>query len=102
MSDAYDRIYAVIRRIPDGQVATYGQIARLAGLGAHARMVGYALSALPERSDIPWHRVINARGEISKRSEPAHEPVQRALLEQEDIGFGPDARISLTRYQWQP
>jgi len=62
MSSAYDRIYAVIKRIPRGRVATYGQIARLAGLGGQARQVGYALSALPEGNDVPWQRVINAKG----------------------------------------
>ena len=60
-----ERIYAIVRRIPRGRIASYGQVARLAGLPGHARQVGYALHALPEDSGIPWHRVINARGRTS-------------------------------------
>ncbi len=64
----YDQIYAVVRQIPEGQVATYGQVAELAGLGGKARLVGYALYRVDMRSsDIPWHRVINVKGEISHR-----------------------------------
>ena len=64
----YDQIYAIVRQIPEGQVATYGQVAELAGLGGKARLVGYALYRVDMRSsDIPWHRVINAKGEISHR-----------------------------------
>ena len=64
----YDQIYAVVRQIPEGQVATYGQVAELAGLGGKASLVGYALYRVDMRSsDIPWHRVINAKGEISHR-----------------------------------
>ena len=100
MSNTYERIYAIVKQIPEGRVATYGQIARLAGLGGQARQVGYALNALPDDQDVPWHRVINARGEISKRSLPVYEQVQRELLEQEGIEFGTDARISLRRYRW--
>ena len=64
----YDQIYAVVRQIPEGQVATYGQVAELAGLGGKARLVGYALYRVDMRSsDIPWHWVINAKGKISHR-----------------------------------
>ena len=102
MSKSYERIYAVVRRIPAGMVATYGQVARLAGLGGHARQVGYALNAMPDGKDLPWHRVINAKGGISKRANPIYEDIQRELLEQEGIVFGDDARVSLHCYQWQP
>jgi len=95
-----NHIYAIVRQIPSGCVATYGQVARLAGLGRHARLTGYALNALPTDHDVPWHRVINARGEISKRAEPEYEQLQRALLEQEGIVFDANNRISLARYQW--
>src|SRR5262245_154669 len=74
------RIYAVVRRIPKGRVATYGQVAALAGYPGHARQVGYALSALPSGTALPWHRVINARGEISLRHWPGAEVTQRMLL----------------------
>jgi methylated-DNA-protein-cysteine methyltransferase-like protein len=98
----YARIYAVIKRVPRGGVATYGQVAALAGLGGHARQVGYALSALPEGSRVPWHRVINARGEVSPRSEPGIDSDQRCLLEAEGVLFGPNDRVSLARFQWRP
>lgn len=99
-SDTYRRIYAVVRRIPRGRVATYGQVARLAGFGGHARMVGYALHAL-EDDRVPWHRVINARGEISPRSLPGADELQRRLLEDEDVMFDLRGRVSLRRYRWK-
>lgn len=98
----YERIYRVVRCIPCGYVATYGQIARLAGLPRHARQVGYALHALPAGSDVPWHRVVNAGGGISRRAEPYGGQVQRDLLEQEGIVFNPSGDISLPRFQWKP
>ncbi|MFC1529595.1 MGMT family protein [Gemmatimonadota bacterium] len=98
----YQRIYAVITRIPEGRVATYGQIARLAGFGGHARMVGYALHALPSGSAVPWHRVINAQGKISLRSDGDFALIQRGLLEQEGIEFSGSGRISLDRFGWRP
>ena len=98
----WSRIYETVAKIPEGRVATYGQIAHLAGLPGHARQVGYALAATPDDLDIPWQRVINARGEISARSEPGYEGLQRAMLEAEGIVFGPQGRIDLKRYQWQP
>lgn len=101
MNNTYERIYAVVRRVPKGRVATYGQIARLAGLGGHARQVGYALNALPDGMDVPWHRVINARGGISKRSIPVYEQIQQELLEQDGVEFDTNARVSLQRYQWK-
>ena len=96
----YDRIYSVVRRIPRGRVATYGQIARLAGMPGHARQVGYALNALTE-GGVPWHRVINARGEVSKRSEPGDERIQRELLEAEGVRFNRRGRLALDRYGWE-
>lgn len=101
-SENYLRIYAAARRIPRGRVATYGQLAALAGLPRHPRQVGYALHALREEDNVPWHRVINARGEISLRRGEPYEKVQRALLEQEGIEFDPAGRVDLTRYQWRP
>jgi methylated-DNA-protein-cysteine methyltransferase-like protein len=83
-------------------VATYGQVAALAGLGGHARQVGYALSALPEGSRVPWHRVINAKGEVSPRSEPGIDSEQRCLLEAEGVLFDRKDRVSLARFQWRP
>jgi methylated-DNA-protein-cysteine methyltransferase-like protein len=99
---SYAMIYDVVDRIPRGRVATYGQIASLAGLPGHARQVGYALHATPDEREIPWHRVINARGEVSRRSEPQFESIQEQLLQAEGITFTPAGRIDLKRYQWQP
>jgi methylated-DNA-protein-cysteine methyltransferase-like protein len=97
-----ERIYRSVRRIPRGRVATYGQIADLAGLGGHARQVGYALHALGPGSGIPWHRVINARGAVSARSAPGFERVQRELLEREGVRFDAGGRVDLSRYRWRP
>jgi methylated-DNA-protein-cysteine methyltransferase-like protein len=98
----YARIHAVVRRIPRGRVATYGQVAALAGLGRHARQVGYALHSLGPESDVPWQRVVNARGEVSPRSLPGWEAVQRALLEREGVVFDARGCIDLARHGWRP
>lgn len=98
----YDRIYRVVARIPRGRVATYGQVAELAGLAGHARQVGYALHALPVHKATPWQRVINARGEVSARAEPGMDRVQRLLLEREGVSFDGRGRVDLARYQWRP
>lgn len=102
MSAAYRRIYEVVARVPRGCVVTYGQVAALAGLPGHARQVGYALAALPPESDLPWHRVINARGEVSRRADPGPEPLQRAMLEAEGVRFDDRGRTSLRRFRWRP
>lgn len=98
---SYKKIYKVIEKIPKGKVATYGQIAGLAGLSGHARQVGYALHALPNSRHVPWHRVINAKGEISKRAEPFFEGLQRHLLEEEGITFNSKDRVSLKDFGWR-
>jgi methylated-DNA-protein-cysteine methyltransferase-like protein len=95
----YDLIYKTVKKIPRGRVATYGQIAELAGLEGHARQVGYALHNLPGASDVPWHRVINAKGEISPRSGGDSHELQRMLLEAEGVGFVGD-RVDLKRFRW--
>jgi methylated-DNA-protein-cysteine methyltransferase-like protein len=82
-------------------VATYGQIAALAGLGGAARQVGYALAALPADSTVPWQRVVNARGEVSARRDFDGAPRQRALLAQEGVVFGAGGRIDLERFRWR-
>lgn len=99
---AYARIYAVVRRIPRGKVATYGQIAELAGLAGHARQVGYALHALPNATAVPWHRVLNAAGAVSLRAAPGAELTQRQLLEQEGVGFDLRGRVRLGVVRWRP
>ena len=99
----YDRIYSVIRRIPRGRVATYGQIAVLAGFPNQPRLAGYALHALRNDSDpsVPWQRVINAQGRISLGEFDGAE-LQRGLLEAEGVVFGLNGRVDLERFQWQP
>lgn len=96
-------VYAAVCRIPPGRVATYGQIARLCGLGRMARQVGYALNSLPEDSDVPWHRVVNAKGEISPRSAAGREsePLQRLRLEEEGVRFDAAGRIDLRECTWE-
>jgi len=101
-SGTYVRIYAVVRGIPRGRVATYGQVAELAGLPGHARQVGYALHALGPASRVPWQRVVNARGGVSARSLPGPEAVQRRLLEREGVSFRLDGRVDLAAHAWQP
>lgn len=100
-SDSYARIYAVVRRIPRGRVATYGQVAELAGLPGHARQVGYALHALPSATALPWHRVINASGGVSLRASPGAELTQRQLLEEEGVEFDLGGRVRLAKVQWR-
>lgn len=97
---AYDHIYSVVKRIPRGRVATYGQVAKLAGIGGRARLVGYALRIHSGRQRIPWHRVVNAKGEISRRWEMGAVDLQRILLEKEGVVFDQDERLSLVRFRW--
>lgn len=100
---SYQEIYSVVSRIPRGRVATYGQIARLAGIPGHARQVGYALSNLGDQFPIPWHRVVNARRMISSRADGSSMAVvQRLLLEDEGVTFDEHGRIPLSRFQWLP
>lgn len=97
----YDRYYDVVRRIPRGRVTTYGTVATLAGRRGRARQVGYAMAALTGDTDVPWQRVVNARGEISPRSGgSAGEKIQRALLEDEGVAFDEKGRIDLEIFGW--
>lgn len=93
------RIFAVVRRIPRGRVASYGQVALLAGLPRQARLVGYALHQCPP--GLPWHRVVNARGGISLPEADGQAPFQRALLESEGVEFN-GGRVDLRRFRWKP
>jgi methylated-DNA-protein-cysteine methyltransferase-like protein len=90
-------IWETVRRIPRGKVLTYGDVARLAGLPRQARLAGYALHNMPLGADIPWQRVINARGEISLTGSAAAE--QKKLLEEEGVHFR-GRRVDLNRYRW--
>ncbi|MCM3876382.1 MAG: MGMT family protein [Thermoanaerobaculia bacterium] len=100
---AYRRIWAVVLGIPRGRVATYGQVARLAGFPNHARLAGYALHALPDGSPVPWHRVVNAKGEVSPRRDGSgHDRLQRLMLKREKVRFDGRGRISLAAFRWRP
>lgn len=99
-ASSYERIYTVVRRIPRGRVATYGQVARLAGLPGRARQVGYALAALKSSTAVPWQRVVNAAGAISPRATGGLS--QRLLLEREGVQFDPAGRIALDTFGWRP
>jgi methylated-DNA-protein-cysteine methyltransferase-like protein len=99
----YSRIYAIVRQIPRGQVATYGQVAAFADLPGQARLVGYALYRVDSQSDIPWHRVINAKGQISESLwRHGSDFTQRSLLEAEGVQFDAQDSIDLQRYLWRP
>jgi methylated-DNA-protein-cysteine methyltransferase related protein len=95
----YARIYAIVRQIPEGKVATYGQIAGAAG-GCTARMVGYAMAALPKGSDVPWQRVINRQGKISPHGAGFGSAIQRQLLEDEGIQFDRQGRVDFEAAGW--
>ena len=101
MKVGHDRIYEVIGGIPRGRVATYGQIAELAGIPGQPRRIGYALSALPADSGIPWHRVINVQGRISFPPQSKQFNLQRRLLRQERVVFDSSMRIDLACFQWR-
>lgn len=99
-AEAYPRIWAVVRQIPRGRVASYAQVAHAAGLPGRARMVGRALSDAGASAKLPWHRVINAQGRIAlpKSSEAYIE--QKTRLVAEGLCFDGD-RLSFARYGWK-
>lgn len=97
----FEQAYQVVRLIPPGRVATYGQIARLLGAPRGARTVGWALRALPDGSDVPWQRVISVRGTISLGSDRTGAAAQRALLEDEGVVFDENGRVDLQVYGWE-
>jgi methylated-DNA-protein-cysteine methyltransferase-like protein len=94
-------IFAVIKAIPAGQVATYGQVAHLAGLPGAARLVGHTLHRLPEATQLPWHRVVNAQGRVSLPSDSTDYAEQVARLTAEGVRIT-NGRLPLAQYQWQP
>ena len=100
--NAYGRIWAVVRRIPRGRVATYGQVAALAGLPGRARLAGYALHASPAEA-LPWHRVVNAEGRLSlARKDPSGGLTQRLRLGREGVSFDARGRVDLDLHRWDP
>ena len=96
----FRRIYTVVRQIPAGQVASYGQIAAIVGR-CTPRLVGYAMAALPFDSNVPWHRVINQQGRISRRSGGDDDTIQRQLLEREGVHFDEHHRVDFNKVGWR-
>lgn len=97
----FQRVYALVALIPTGKVATYGQIAALLEHPRAARTVGWALQALPEGLEIPWHRVINARGHISASGREHSAAEQRLRLEAEGVRFRRDGSIPFGQHLWE-
>ena len=96
--NTFEKIYEVVKNIPKGNVATYGQVASLAGNPRWARVVGYALHVNPEPGIIPCHRVVNRKGEVAPGFAFGGEDIQRQLLEAEGIVFKPDGKLDLEKY----
>jgi methylated-DNA-protein-cysteine methyltransferase-like protein len=101
-SDINHRIWQVVSLIPKGKLATYGDVARQAGMPGAARRVGLALRNLPTETRIPWHRVINAQGRISLPAGSASQYKQRQLLQDEGLSFQPNNRLDLNKHRWRP
>lgn len=97
--NTFEKIYEVVRNIPKGKVATYGQVAALAGNPQLARVVGYALHVNPDPSTIPCHRVVNREGRVAASFVFGGGDTQRKLLEAEGIVFDPDGRVDLKQYR---
>lgn len=100
--NTFQTIWDTVRRVPPGQVATYGQIARLVGMPRGARVVGYAMAACPGDSDVPCHRVVDRFGGTKKAFDDYMPGMQRALLEAEGVPFRGDGTADLEQCQWQP
>jgi len=101
-ASAYTRIWAVVRRIPRGRVASYGQVAAVAGMPGHARLAGYALHASPTDA-LPWHRVVNAQGRLSlARTNLVSGLTQRMRLLREGVSFDRRGRVRMERHRWTP
>ncbi len=97
----FEKIYEVVLKIPKGNVATYGQVARIAGNPRWARVVGYALHVNPAFGVIPCHRVVNRDGRVASGFAFGGEGVQRGMLEDEGIVFDSDGSIDLDKYGWK-
>jgi len=100
MGNFFERVYTIVRQVPPGQVVSYGQVAAMLGAPRAARTVGWALHALPVDSDVPWHRVINARGRISTSCQEHDASVQQQLLEAEGVAFDARGYVDMARFRW--
>lgn len=105
MTNFNARVYALVRHIPPGRLMTYSGVAAALGVPRGARAVGWAMAALPIGSDVPWHRVVNAQGEISPRSDAMSSDIQKELLTEEGVAFALDAPrriVGFRRLLWEP
>lgn len=93
-------VYALVRTVPEGRVTTYGDVAAVAGSPRAARQVGYAMAALPEGTDVPWHRVINSKGMISHRGDVQRPMEQLRRLEEEGVIFSDGGTCDLEGLRW--
>lgn len=97
----HERVYAIVEQVPAGWVTTYGDVATIAGSPRVARHVGWALAALPDGRDVPWHRVINAKGMISYKGDTWRGETQRRRLEEEGVPFDERGRVDLKSLRWR-
>lgn len=97
----YQRVIVIIKSVPEGKVATYGQIAAYAGNSRAARQVAYILHSSSRKENLPWHRVVNSKGSISLKPHHGYE-LQKKLLEKEGIIFNEGNCIDLKRFLWSP
>lgn len=102
MSSAFENIYSIVAKIPVGKVATYGQIAVLAGMSNGARTVGWAMRAVPENRKLPCHRVVNKAGKLAPEHVFGGQDIQRSLLEAEGVSFRLDGTIDMDSQLWMP
>lgn len=100
MSDLYDKIYETVMAIPEGKVATYGEIAMLAGHPGASRIVGYALHRNPKPGIIPCHRVVFKDGSVAPGFAFGGPEIQRAMLENEGVKFNDDGKVNMTEFRW--
>ena len=98
----FSRVYEVVRQIPEGRVASYGQVARLVGEPRKARFVGFAMHGSPGMAGgVPCHRVVFKDGSLAPGFAFGGPDVQRSMLEEEGVGFLPDGRVDMDAFQWE-
>lgn len=97
----FRRVWQVVEAIPEGRVASYGQVAKLAGLNGGARRVGGALAKAPDRNRLPWHRILKADGKIALPAGSAGRREQIRRLKNEGVAVAND-RVDMNKFQWQP
>ena len=100
MNGAFEKIHDLVKRIPVGKVATYGQIAAMAGMPRGARIVGYAMAGCPDGKGVPCHRVVDRQGRTKAAFDLFRPGTQRAMLEAEGVRFLPDGRVDMDGCRW--